>query len=1388
MELDGVMGVASGTSDVSVLRRGRGESRLLYQARMALSTGLIFLGILITINCLLLGLRWYGQPFLGVFFYADGTIYGARPLVGGQWAGQGAGLHAEDQIVRVGTTAISGEGRGQQIMTVLAQQPFDTVLPVEVLRPANRFTAGMAGCTALPEGGGRCTFEVRLTQIPFSDLLGYLLMGSVVAVAALALALYTFLYYRQETAGRIVIAICALAAIIFAGRFEITTTYRYNDLLPIVLCIASGLSIQFGVHFPYSFALIRRRPEFGTPVFFIPFIFVAIYAGLYLINANTASLFVPVFFLTGGGFLAWSMIYKRRRSTSSVVREQATIVLIGILLALTPLPIWWVTNLIEVVTGIQGISFSSIFLLPPILAFLGAMVYALVLRRPVNTERLISEGVIVGALGIMLVIGYTLITGAAFLLTAGVLRPNNPILIAITLFVIAILFMPLRLRLERFVQQTFLKQRRNFDTQLESISRVLSATIREEEVVNLLRMEIKYALQPAYMFIYLRNPLSGEYESVSEGGERKSPTQVRFKTDGGLARLLNATTTVIDLERQAISPAELSGDSSRLGVLNTHLIARLRSGSRLTGFIALGPRQDEGDYTHEEVRFLESLADLSAAAFERAQVIIESQRNERELEVLVQVSQALNITMDFDTLLEFVYTQVDKIVPAPNFYIALRKPRTEEVEYVFYQEGEERLPEREGERWSMGRDLISEVIRSKQPFRTENYLREMQRRDSANRIENPNVRAWLGIPLNAAEGETLGCIAIASTDPAVSYTEEQTRILWSLADLAATSIYKTRLYAETTALAERMKSLNEISSGLATLFDDIDSLLQRITESAAKLLNSQASSLLTLDEATNELVFRHAFGGSGERLVNKRIPAGSGIAGTVVMTGRHMIVGNATNDPRWFGEVSKEGTGQFNTDSILAVPLSARNKVIGVLEVINKEDRTNFTDDDVSLLTTFASQAAIVVENANIYRQTDDALSERVKQLYNMQRIDQELNRSLDLQRVVELTVDNAIRESDADAGALALISDDGRRFVIVGSAGYPDDVLKTGDSFPIHFGVLGATYENGQLTLAQEEGGRPNPYPPVLPGGKVQLCVPLIAGETITGALLLESTIPDSFNLMTAEHIQALAEHANTAITNAQLFAQLGEANEKRIEFMRIVAHELNNPMTSIKGFAEFLLSGRFGTLNERQQDFLTTISRNTVRVQQLVSDLRDFAAQERGALAMKIEAVDFNEVVLESIRPQQRAFADKEQKLVLNIPEDLPKVRGDFNRLIQVMINLVSNANKYTPKGGTVTLTAAPTENIWDTDGAPMVVHCRVNDTGIGMSAEDLKKLFTPYWRSENPEARKQQGTGLGMSLTRGLVEAQGGKIWVESEISSGTTFNITIPLATEDEKVGA
>jgi signal transduction histidine kinase len=174
-------------------------------------------------------------------------------------------------------------------------------------------------------------------------------------------------------------------------------------------------------------------------------------------------------------------------------------------------------------------------------------------------------------------------------------------------------------------------------------------------------------------------------------------------------------------------------------------------------------------------------------------------------------------------------------------------------------------------------------------------------------------------------------------------------------------------------------------------------------------------------------------------------------------------------------------------------------------------------------------------------------------------------------------------------------------------------------------------------------------------------------------------------------------------------------------------------------------------------------------------VGDLLEISRIETGRLKLDIKPVSIHEVIEETLRTTQHQIEERQQKLDVHVPTDLPKVLGDRARLIQVMTNLISNAYKYTPNGGRIAISAQRTAN-----GTPGFVTCAVRDTGVGISEEDQAKLFTKFFRSGDPAVREVPGTGLGLSITKSLVEMHGGAIWVESQLGKGTMFAFSVPVA--------
>ncbi|MEM7030623.1 MAG: HAMP domain-containing sensor histidine kinase, partial [Chloroflexota bacterium] len=181
-------------------------------------------------------------------------------------------------------------------------------------------------------------------------------------------------------------------------------------------------------------------------------------------------------------------------------------------------------------------------------------------------------------------------------------------------------------------------------------------------------------------------------------------------------------------------------------------------------------------------------------------------------------------------------------------------------------------------------------------------------------------------------------------------------------------------------------------------------------------------------------------------------------------------------------------------------------------------------------------------------------------------------------------------------------------------------------------------------------------------------------------------------------------------------------------------------------------------------------------------VKDLTEIARIESGELRLSYEAVPVRKVIDEVRRSHQLLLEEKEQQLSIEINDDLQPILGDYNRQVQILTNLISNAHKYTPQGGLITVSASPIENThsFNLPTADTFVHIAVQDSGIGIKPEDQTQIFQRFFRSSNKRALAIQGTGLGLNITKHLIELQNGRIWFESEYGKGTTFHYVLPVA--------
>jgi signal transduction histidine kinase len=564
----------------------------------------------------------------------------------------------------------------------------------------------------------------------------------------------------------------------------------------------------------------------------------------------------------------------------------------------------------------------------------------------------------------------------------------------------------------------------------------------------------------------------------------------------------------------------------------------------------------------------------------------------------------------------------------------------------------------------------------------------------------------------------------------------------------------------------RLAALYEVSARLGTTLD-LAELLNLVMDSIIQLTGAERGILMLFNEATGKLESMAARKMDQETLDGRSLEISHNIVDRVVSEGQPLLTDNAQEDSRF---IAHESVVSYQLRSIMCAPLRVRGRIIGAAYVDNRLFTNHFSQPDLDLLTAFSNQAAVAIENARLFTQTDQALARRVEELALFQRIDQELNKSLDLNRVLDLALDWAVTLTGAGGGSIGLLEADeeGQAFLrlLVHKGDDPEVLEIVPADHPILAQVLagGHSVQTRNVTPAQAIDGT---------AASIQLAVPIQREGHITGLITLENHHARSYGQEDVAFVERLADRAAVAIENSRLYEAVQAADKAKSTFISIVTHELRIPMTSIKGYTDLMLAGLVGTLTEQQKEFLAIIRRNLERMNVLVRDLSDINRIESGRIQFEYATFPLYEVVEDVVQSLGEQLQARRQTVAIEAPPDLPPVYADRTRTSQVLANLLSNAHKYSPDGAHITICLGSNGEF---------AEVAVTDAGLGISAEDQARLFTQFFRSDDAAVREQTGWGLGLSIVKKIVQAQGGDIYCQSEYGKGSTFTFTVPLGVE------
>jgi len=427
------------------------------------------------------------------------------------------------------------------------------------------------------------------------------------------------------------------------------------------------------------------------------------------------------------------------------------------------------------------------------------------------------------------------------------------------------------------------------------------------------------------------------------------------------------------------------------------------------------------------------------------------------------------------------------------------------------------------------------------------------------------------------------------------------------------------------------------------------------------------------------------------------------------------------------------------------------------------------TGDEIQELADEFNEMAFKLQTA--YTHLEQKVAERTEQLAAVNKITRTISSKLNMIEIFDSICDEANKLLDYDRISLSLL-DDHRQQIAFRLVRMKNEATVVHDRPRSRTGtVIGRVVESKRPFIrADVREASEFVEDRLLRNEELRsyIVVPLVAQNQSIGTLNLAGRRPGTYTDRTLEILIPIAEQLAIAVETIRLFQETKKLDQLKSDFVSKVSHELRTPLTSIKGFAEILLSYEDVDPKTRQE-FISIINEESERLTRLINDILDISKIEAGKLEWHIQPLSPSEIVVHTVKSVRAVALEKNLPILIDVPENLPKIRGDRDQLIQVMDNLLGNAIKFS-SGGHITVQGA------QEDGA---VRISVIDTGIGIPAEDLQKIFDKFHRLGDTRSGKPRGTGLGLSICREIILHLGGRIWCESQPGKGSRFHFTVPV---------
>lgn len=781
---------------------------------------------------------------------------------------------------------------------------------------------------------------------------------------------------------------------------------------------------------------------------------------------------------------------------------------------------------------------------------------------------------------------------------------------------------------------------------------------------------------------------------------------------------------------------------------------------------------------------------------------VEAQRRSDELALVNRIVSTVAASMDLRRSLDFVAKELRRAIPKiDEVGIALLNDTKTELEVVA---DAFRDPNRESGVGVMiptsNNPSTEQVINTKKPVIINNAgTSEDIEKGFQETLEERDFETLYIFPLIAGN-EVIGTVGAAFYLENVELLPDEMRLAETIMLQASTAIQNTRLFnqtqsalTETTSLYQANAELNAVQTSYEVL-----EVLRRYT-----ILGNDAS-IITISLFDNPWISGPIPEGS------RRIAEWAGLhefpfntastkitdyphADQIVSRDDLALINDFTDYPELYQTLEQAyPTDIFGIKSFLATPLRTAGQCIGVI-IATFPGEMDISEDQHRRLMALAGQAAVAIQNIRLLEETE----KRASQLETAAEIARESSGTLELEELLDKSV-NLIRNR-FNFYHVSIFLLEGSMAVVKASTGEAGrQMVDSRWSLPMAEGrsIIGNVTYNGVPLLVNDVTEDPTHRPhPLLPDTRGELGIPLKIGNRVTGALDVQSDRPGAFSADDIAVLQILADQIAVAVDNARSFEvaqqaveEMREIDKVKSEFLANMSHELRTPLNSIIGFSRVILKGIDGPINDLQKQDLEAIHGSGQHLLDMINDILDLSRIEAGKMDLTIEEVEIRETIDSVMSTVKGLVKEKDLKIIGNIPDDLPIVRADRTRARQVLINMFSNAVKFTEEGA-VTLDVVVYDN--PEGGIKPHVRLSVTDTGIGITEEDIALLFDRFSQVDASPTRKAGGTGLGLNISRSLVELMHGEMGVTSVMGEGSTFYFTLPIASAspvvEEEIG-